>query len=388
MQINTILNRYMLKEMTSPFFINLAFFMFIFLMSRILDVMHLVVNYNAGLLAVVLMMLYNIPYFMIFIIPLSAMMSVLLTLLRMSSDNEVIALKSGGVSIYQLTVPVILFCSVAALLTATMTIFGLPWGKKSFNTMLADVATSSIDIGLKERTFNDSFENVMLYVSKIDIKSKTLMNIFIEDQRDADILSTVISPRGKLFIDPDKKIFQLRLFDGVINQISIRSRMANTLKFDTYDINLDMKQSVAGLTTRENDEKAMWLNELKNYIDSSPENSEHYYQGLLEFHRKFSMPVACLVLGLLAFPLGLQAGRTRQSMGLGLGLLFFLSFYLLFSAGKVYGETGTVPPWVGMWTPNVIMAGLAGYLFRSAGQDNLFRFSILPRQIRKLLIHW
>ncbi|MFO8084703.1 MAG: LPS export ABC transporter permease LptF [Desulfobacterales bacterium] len=388
MHLSSIINRYVIKEMIPIFFLNLGFFMFVFLMSQILDVMHMVVNYNAGLISVLFMIVYHIPYFLIFIIPLSAMISVLLTFLRMSADNEIVALKSGGVNIYQLIVPVFVFCFSASLLTAAMTMYGLPWGKKSFQKVVADVAASGIDIGLKERTFNDSFENVMLYVTKIDVKTKTLIDVFIEDQRNEDMVSTVVAPKGKLFSDPDNKIFQLKLYNGVINQVSLKNRVANTLRFDTYDINLDMKQRMAALTARSTDEKAMWLSELREFIRKSPKNSDDYYEALLEFHRKFTMPVACLVLGLLAFPLGLQSREAKKSMGLGLGLFFFLLFYLLFSAGKVYGETGTVPPWIGMWAPIAIMGGIAAYHLVRAGKEKPFRFSFLPRQIRELLTHY
>jgi lipopolysaccharide export system permease protein len=195
-----------------------------------------------------------------------------------------------------------------------------------------------------------------------------------------------VAPRGKLFSDPEKKLFQLRLYDGVINQVSLKNRSANTLRFDTYDINLDIKEGMSGLSARQSDEKAMWLSELREFIKSSPENDDRYYRALIELHRKFVMPVACLVLGFLAFPLGLQSKGAKRSFGLVFGLLFFLLFYLLLSAGKVYGEAGMLLPAIGMWTPNIFMTGLAIYLLKRAGKENPFKFSFLPRQIRKLLI--
>jgi lipopolysaccharide export system permease protein len=386
MQINSVINRYLIRELIPPFVINICFFMFIFLMSQILDIMDLVVNYKVGLSAILFMIIYSIPYFLVFIIPLSVMISVLLTFLRMSADNEILALKAGGVSIYRLVNPVLCFCLTGALLTGAMTVFGLPWGKKSFTQMVGNVATSTIDVGLKERTFNDDFDGVMLYVTNIDIKTKTLIDVFIEDQRTDDMLSTVVAPRGKLFSDPEKKIFQLRLFDGVINQVSLNNRSANTLRFDTYDINLDIKEALSDLRSRPTDEKAMWLSELREFIKNSPENSDFYYKAVLELHKKFSMPVACLVLGFLAFPLGLQSKGARRSFGLVLGLLFFLLFYLLLSAGKVYGEIGIIPPAIGMWAPNVIIGGIAIYLLKRAGKENPFKYSFLPPQLRKLLI--
>jgi lipopolysaccharide export system permease protein len=64
-----------------------------------------------------------------------------------------------------------------------------------------------------------------------------------------------------------------------------------------------------------------------------------------------------------------------------------LLFYLLLSAGKVYGEVGILPPAIGMWAPNFIMAGLGIYLFHRAGRENSFKYSFLPRQLRKMLIN-
>ena len=183
MKINSIVNRYILVEMIPPFVINLIFFTFIFLMTRILDITRLIVNFKINLVSVSLILIYSMPFFLAFIIPMSVMMAVLLTFLRLSNDNEITALKAGGVSIYSLLPPVLVFCLAAGLLTAFMTIYGLPKGRLAFKRLLYDVAASNLDIGLKERTFNDSFNGMTIYVNRIDKRRNTLEDIFIEDHR-------------------------------------------------------------------------------------------------------------------------------------------------------------------------------------------------------------
>ena len=84
MKINSIINRYVLKELAPPFMINVAFFLFIFLMTKILDIVKYVVNYRVSMSAVLLMLLYSAPFFLQFIIPMSTMMAVLLTFLCLS----------------------------------------------------------------------------------------------------------------------------------------------------------------------------------------------------------------------------------------------------------------------------------------------------------------
>jgi len=117
-KLNTIINRYIFKELITPFVINLFFLTFIFLMTKILDITNLIVNYKVSLWAIVLMLMYSMPFFMGFVIPMSVMMAVLLTFLRLSSDNEIMALKAGGCHIYRLLPPVFLFAFIGWALTS------------------------------------------------------------------------------------------------------------------------------------------------------------------------------------------------------------------------------------------------------------------------------
>ena len=126
MKINSIIDRYLFKELFPPFLINLGFFTFVFLMAEMLKITDLIVNYSVGLLVILQILLYSIPYFLMYVTPMSTMMAVLLTFLRVSSDNEIIALKTGGVSLYRLLPPVFLFCLVGCLLTYFMAVRHTP----------------------------------------------------------------------------------------------------------------------------------------------------------------------------------------------------------------------------------------------------------------------
>ncbi len=389
MKLNTIADRYIIKEMILPFLISMGFFTFLFLMTEILEITQIVVNYKTSMVSVLLILLYTIPYFHVYVIPMSVMMSVLVTFLRLSADNEIVALNAGGISLYRLVPPVLIFCLAGGLITISMTIYGLPWGKQSLKTLISEVAVANVDIGLKERNFNDSFEGVMLYVSKIDLKSKTLMDIFIEDQRNQDTGSTVVvAPRGKLFSDPEQQIFQLRLFDGSINRVNLENRSADTITFDTYDIQLDLKNAISDHDDKTLDEKEMYFNELTDFLNNYPKRDEDYYEALVEYHRKFSLPVTCLTLGILALPLGLQSKTARRSLGLVLGLIAFLGYYLMLSAGKSYSETGVIPAYVGMWTPNVVVMATGIFLLIRASRQHSFQWRFLPGIVRRYLIRY
>ncbi len=370
MHINTIINRYLLKEMSFPFIINLFFFTFVFLMARILDITNLVVNYKISVVYILLLLAYSLPDFLVFVIPMAIMMSVLLTFLKLSNDNEILALKASGVSLYRMIVPVFFFCLAGCLLTAAMSIWGMPWGRIAFKEMTVRVATSNLNVGIQEGKFNDHFKGVMLYVGNIDKTNGMLRDVFIEDSRAEGTLATsIVAPKGKFFSNPDKLVFQLRLFGGIISQVELKNRSVHTISFDTYDIKLDLKGAAARINKAPKGKKEMSLGDLCRYIRQSTPDDGHYYEMLLELHRKFSIPFACLALGILAVPLGVQSKKRQASSGLGMGLILFLVYYMLLSAGLIFGETGIYPPLIGMWAPNVILGGLGIYLLvRMAGE--------------------
>lgn len=383
MKINSIVDRYILKELIPPFVINLFFLTFIFLMTRILDITNLVVNYKVSLFTIILMLIYTMPFFLEFVIPMSIMMAVLLTFLKLSGDNEIMALKAGGLNIYRLLPPVLLFALIGWALTSFMAIYGLPWGRLSLKAVSFQVASSNLDIALKERTFNDSFDGVMLYVSKIDLKNKTLVDVFIEDQRTQNLVSAVVASKGRLYSNPEALMYRLRLYNGSINQVDLKNRSAHSINFDTYDINLDLKRMIAApAKAGRKDEEEMSLAELRHYLKTTVRKDDQYYLTLMEFHKKFSIPFSCFVLGLLGVPLGIQTRSTKRSYGVGLGLFFFLGYYILLSAGWVFGEAGIYPPLIGMWLPNAVMGGIGIFLLFRTANEKIFCFDLFSRLLK------
>jgi lipopolysaccharide export system permease protein len=383
-KVNTVVSRYVFREMIPPFLISLTLFTFIFLMARILDVTDLVVNHGVSVSSVLFLLAYLIPSFLVFVVPMSVMMGVLLAFLRLSNDNEVAALRAGGFSIYRLLPPVFVFCFIGSLITGFVCIYGSPWGRLSFKALLFETAKSNIDIGLKERTFNDSFKDVMLYVGKIDAHDRTLSDILVEDRQTSETVSTVVAPKGKLFCDPERLTFRLTLFDGIINSVDQKNKTAHSVRFDVYDV--EFAQILSAKKIGRKGRKEMTLGELRHSLRKANKKNAEYYLMLMEYHKKFSFPFACFVFGLLAVPLGIQSKSAKRSFGVVLSLFFFLIYYILLSAGWVLGEAGVCPPGLSMWGPNLVIGGVGFCLFMAtARQRPLKRIFVLPRVLRRFV---
>ena len=326
-----LLYRYIFWELLSPFGVSLLFLTFVFVMTRIPDITNMVVNYNMGISAVFLLVIYTLPRFLEFTLPMSVMIAVLLTFMRMSEANEIIALKGGGMTIYRLLPPVTFFCAVMTLVTLWVTVWGVPWGRYSFSVKGAQMAQGNINVALKERQFN-TFDNVMIYVNAIDVKTARLRDVFIEDGRDTDGVNITVASEGFLVSRPSEGflvsrpsegLYTLTLKNGIINQVSLDRSAVHQIRFDTYDINFDVGLPVKnrGKGTKGIDEMGIKaLKALSRDRDASPVKRN---QARMELHEKLAIPFACLALGLLALPLGLQSLSSRHAPGFGLALFFF-----------------------------------------------------------------
>ncbi|MDD9301054.1 MAG: LPS export ABC transporter permease LptF [Desulfobacter sp.] len=377
------IHTYIFLELVSPFVISLFFLTFVFLMTRIPDITNMVVNYNTDIADILMMVGFTLPRFMEFTIPMSAMISILLTFMRMSGENEIVALKGAGVSLYKLLSPVIVFSVITTVLTMWVTVFGVSWGKLSLKEKTLELARSSIDAALQERQFNSQLNDIMIYVSHVDMKTRGLKDVFIEDRRTKGVVSISVAPKGKLIRQGNDEVYTIRLYEGMINQVNSEDNSVTNINFGHYDINIDIaSMQKGGKRTLHKDLDELSLQELVLRIRSGIKDPARRSEALMVLHEKFSIPFACLSLGLLAFPLGVQSMSLRRSSGFGMGIFFFLLYYFLLAAGWSAGETGHYSPFIGMWLPNVVMGAAGIFLLVRNAREKPVR---LPRGIQRTI---
>jgi len=361
------LHIYLLREIIPPFFVNLMVFCLIFLISRMLEVTKLIVNYQMGFFAVINIVIHSIPAFLIFVLPMSVMMGILLALLRLSSDNEILAIKSGGIHIFRLLPPILFFSLMGFLLTLFMTIYGEPASRLATKQLIIQVVRSNLNVGLKERTFNDRFKGVMMYVNKIDPQTGVLTHIFVQDHQDKQSIRAIVADSGKIISDNKTGRFKLQLNNGTINQVDQDKTSVYSVNFDQYFFSLDIDQLLKD--AKKDTQKSFKEMSLKELNDSFQSKDSEYILRLITYHKKFAIPFACIALSLLAMPLGIATQTRKRSYGVILGLIFFLVYYVLLSVSLGIAETSVLPPVFCIWAPNLLITLLAIYLLFRATKD-------------------
>ncbi len=363
MKVFKRIHTYLFFELVPPFVISVFFLTSVFLMTRIPKITSMVVNFNTSVLDVVFLISCTLPRFMEFTIPMSAMISVLLTTMRMSGENEIIALKGAGMSLYKLLPPILIFSIITLMITMWMTVYGNPESKIALRKKTVELARSSINAALQERQFNTELDRVMIYMAHVDMKTKDMTDVFIEDRRTAGMVSISTAPKGRMVTLENDDVFTIRLYDGMINQVNVRDHSVTNINFKHYDINIDLAtMQKSGRAKLGGDLDEMGPRELIQRIRSGFKSREMENEARLILHEKFSIPFACLFLGVLAFPLGIQSMSLRKSSGFSMGIGFFLLYYLLLALGWSGGEAGHYPPFIAMWLPNVVMGGAGIFL--------------------------
>src|SRR4029450_6065652 len=151
----------------------------------------------------------------------------------------------------------------------------------------------------------------------------------------------------------------------------------------SYDVNLDLREALAGQTAKEDDPQELTLPQLRPAIEREAATGTPRPGMLVELHRKFAIPFACIVFGLVGVPLGIEPARAGRSRGFAVSLAVIFVYYILLSAGQGFAEQGTVPAWLGLWLPNIVFGVLGVILMRRAARERALVGS-LPELVGRL----
>lgn len=280
------------------------------------------------------------------LIPIGLFLSIMLALGRLYRDSEMpamMACRVGPMSIYRplswLIVPLVL---------------GVGW--LSMNT--GPDALSEIErIGTEARRQADlaaiepgkfafgGSQDAVVYAEKV-IAPGVVENVFVQRRNDAGVVEVVVAQQGEQrdTDDPNTRYFVLhrgRRYDGIPGTNGFR-----VMEFAEHGIPYHLPGESAP------DLKPRAMQTLDLLLSDAPEE-------VAELHFRLGIPIATLVLAIFAVPLSRSAPRAGRYGRLAVGLLVFIIYFNLMSAGKAWLEQGTVPANVGIWWVHGLMMSLA-----------------------------
>lgn len=364
-----ILNIYVAKEIVTPFFLGLSVFTFILLMDKILDLTELIVNKGVKLGETLTLIAYILPSFLSVTIPMALLLAVLLAFGRLSTDEELTAAKSSGLGLFQI-MPSVLVISMATFTAALLLmVYALPWGNHSFRIKMYDIVKRKADTGIVPGKIIDAFENMVLHIDEKDLSTGIFKGVLISEEKNGKASKIITAREGEVLTKPDDLAVTLRLYDGAIHLAGENQLQYKTVDFKTYDITLSMNFRENGNKSISKGDRELGVAEIKEKVNRLKEQGRPYNFLLVELHKKFSIPFACIVFSLIGVPLGIQGRRSGRAHGFTVSLLLITVYYIFLLGGEALGDKGTIPPFLAMWAPNIFFTGIGLYLLARANAE-------------------
>lgn len=291
---------------------------------------------------------------------------------RMASDSELIVLRAGGIGRWRLLLPVLMLSILVSGFTAYNTAFLLPFAMKSLNTLKStrsELLLKGLTDQIKPGVFEENIPGKLIFIRDIDREQAKWKQVFVATQEDPDTEPKIlIAQEGALQIGESLELSELQLYNGYIYEGYQLKRKdqekAATYSFSTTSLRLNLSSKDNSTPTNANEAKAQ---SDMNVLNEGPESqtlpelfrsaipTDKKQQQLLavEKHKRFALPMACLVFALTGVALGMVVSRGGRSSGLIIGIGVTLSYYLLFILGEDIARQGVVPVFLGVWMANI-----------------------------------
>ncbi len=367
-----ILTRYTLKEFFPPFLLALICFTSILLLDEIFRLTKLFVSKGVSPVYLVKLLIYVLPATLVVTIPMATLVGILLSLGRFSTDNEITAMKAHGIGFHQMLLPLLCVASLLTIFDFFFMDYALPRGNLAYVSLKHDISRRHSAFVLEEGVVMKELERegkLWLYEST-DPDTGRLQEVKVWDS---------IWPGRPRFVNAKEATvgFEdgqawLTLYDGVTYEPIANSMDGFRVTAFTEDrIALDFTETLERTEFESKSTRNMPLAKLKGHINelqigllqkpTKPQIDRLRY-AQVEYYKKFSIPFACFVFGLIGVPLGLVVKRSGKMVGFGIGLGLVLVYYLLLQVGQDTGRSGTLPPGFAIWLPNLVI-GLLGLAF-------------------------
>src|SRR5262252_1703900 len=372
-----ILTRYILREVTAHALIGAAIFTFVLFTRDLGHILELVVRASAPLPSIAEIFSFTVPLALTYTIPMSVLVGILIGLSRLAADSEITAMRASGMGVWSFLRILSIFVFAAWSLALLHGLWVAPRAQAALGHLEDRLKGSQVSFEIQPRVFYEGFPKMVLYVHDVKTAQGAAIwkGVFMADLSDAANPRITLAREGIVVSEgPDR--LHLHLMDGSEHETDPKNPGHYQIStFEQTDIPIDLPSTenkadeslpASEMTTRALLDKAQ---------RSDPVTARWY---LIEFHRRFALPTACLVLALVGIPLGLSSKKSGKSGGFVLTILLVFGYYVISLIGVSLARQGRVSAWFGAWLADFVCLALALFLLRQAEKRPLQFSAIRP----------
>jgi lipopolysaccharide export system permease protein len=332
------------------------------LVGNLKKIADLVINKGVDILSVAKIFLLMTPYLVTYALPISILIAVLISLGRLSSDNEIVAIRASGVNLFSLIAPVIILGLILSLGLVIFNDRAASYAHFAYRKTLIEIGIKNPTAAFEEGVFINSFQKYILFIYRVDQKKNKIYNIRIYEPQEGRPTRTIVAKSGEFIADKEKSTVKLKLVDGTSDEPD-PDNPTNfyKLNFKTYFMNLNLAQSQRKGKI-EKKTKEMTIKELKAEIEKLKKENIDPTPIIIEMNQKITLAFSCFVFVLIGAPLAIITRRREKSINIGIAVLIIVIYYPLLIGCEALGIQGFVPPQLAMWIPNILFGAIGAIL--------------------------
>ena len=379
----SLLHRHILKEILVATGLAMGLFIFVLLVGNALrDVAELVVAGKLDFWVFIKVLSQFIPYVASFALPLGMLTGTLIALGRLSSQREITAMKSAGLSLYQIATPVFLIAFAGMAAAVLINLHYAPQSRVERKALMAEALTDNPVGFIEERRFIYDFPGYVIYMGG---REGSVMKDFwiweLDDQKRAKLF--LRSAEGILGYDKVNKDLILTLKDGTAEQRdsenpeAFSDNMPDSLFFGELPIALPLDQLFGdGDQKRKLRNKEMTFaqlmdlrqGELEKETASGEPMNEARLSLQVHIQKNFALAFSVFSLAVFGVPLAIQVGRKETYANLGIALVIAMTYYFLIIMVSWLEDIPSLRPDLLIWLPNLIFQGVGFWMIHRASR--------------------
>ena len=381
------LDRYIVSEILGPLGLGFLVYTFILLIRFLFQSAEMIIRRGLPARVVGELLLLSLPNIVVLTLPMSLLFGILIAVGRLSSDSELIAMRAAGISLLALYRPILWLSAFLTVVNTLLMVFALPWGNHALQQLRLEILTQSISQQVQPRVFYEEWEGKVVYVFEVPEGEKRWHGVFLAESVPSGKDNQVtIADWGEVRVDATGEKVILRLYNAIRHKVNLTAP-------DRYEVSRHRRLDLVLEDQFTSEQKAkievskgireLSLTELRR-VQKDPNNPrEQRNLAEVEVHKKFAIPMACMVFGLFALPLGINNRRGGKASGFALSIGVIVLFYVLLSNGEEAARFGRIPGWLAMWAPNLLLASGGFFLLLRRNRDKSLLLSRIDRWIRE-----
>ena len=376
-----IIDRYVIREVLWPFVIGLLIFTFMLIIPLMIEYAESFISKGVAIPVVLRIMATLLPQALGVTIPMALLLGLLVAFGRLSADREFVAMQACGVSLMRLMRPIGLLSALAWAATSYILLVATPQENQRFREIVFSIVAERAEGEVRPRVFFQDFPNLVLYVREVPQSGGGWRDVFMVDSTPGQPRATYLARQGRVVIDRDQRTLEMVLEDGARHTADAAGKY-EVVRFEQVVLRLNPESAFPRQGPAPG-AREMSIPQLRARAVELEQQGIYPHSEYFEIQKKFSIPFACLIFGLIGLGLGVSNRRDGKlaSFVVGMGVIFI--YYVLLWLGQSLVRGHLVPPWVAAWLPNIVLGGFGLLLFRwrDRAGDRPVRLEALARMI-------